>query len=822
VLVGGEAGVGKTSIIREFCAKHRSRTRVLAGACDGLRTPRPLGPFTEIAAAAGGPVQRAFGRADERPLEVLADDLRAQGETIVVLEDVHWADEATLDLIGMLGRRIEQLPALLLVSYRSDELPRSHPLRIVIGDLATAFGVERLQLEPLSAAAVSHLAEPLGMDGAALHAQTGGNPFFVTEVLASGGTTIPATARDAVLARAARMGSDARRLLDAVAVVTRHAELWLLERMIGGLEALDECVASGMLRSEADGVAFRHELARIAIEESIPPSHRLQLDAAALDALRRPPDGNLDLARLAHHAEAAGDAEAVLEFAPAAAEAASAVCAHREAAAHYARAIRFGGALAPGERARLLMAQAVECHLTDAHASAIAAAREALEIYRSQEDVPNEGTTLLKLGSLLWCASDTRGAEEAMAGGLALLETRGPSPELARAYEQASSVAMNNERAEPAFAAAARLSELAEHMEPRTAVAHLNNVGTMKLLLGDGEGRADLERSIELAIERGLDSDAGRGYIHLGWAGSRVRDFTIEPLLDQGIAFTAERGLELWRLYVLAYRARLALDQGRWDDAADSTTYVLRQAQEAPLLRLLATSLLATVRLRRGDPAVDELLAEATEIATGKTDLQHLAPVAIALTERAAIANDAVAAADASEVALALARERDAAWVVGELSFWRRRAGIDEPAPAGVPPPYALYLAGDATAAAAAWQALGCPYEAALCSADHEGLEQLRRLGAGPEADRLVKALRARGERGIRRGPRRTTRDNPAGLTSRELEVLGLLREGLRNEEIAARLFLSTRTVEHHVAAVLRKLGAKTRAEAAVRAAGLV
>lgn len=806
--------------MRAFCAEERARTPVLAGACDRLRTPRPLGPFAEIAAGAGGRLQESFSRTDERPLEALAEHLRAQGESIVVVEDAHWADEATLDLIGMLGRRIEQLPALVLVTYRSDELQRSHPLRILLGDLATAFGVERLQLEPLSAAAVARLAEPLAIDAEALFAGTGGNPFFVTEVIASGGATIPPTVRDAVLARAARLEPEARALLDVVAVVTRRAELWLLEAIGEGLDALDACVASGMLRAERDGVAFRHELARLAIEESIPPRRHALLDAAALAALRSPPDGRLDLARLAHHADGAGDSAAVLELAPAAAAAAARLGAHREAAAQYARTLRHGAGLPPRERASLLMARAVECHLTDDHWTAIGEAREAAGLYRELGDVAGEGTAKLKLASLLWCASETAASESATDEGIALLDSLGPSPELARAYEQASSRAMNLEQAEAAFRWGERLLELGEHVEPRTFVAYLNDTGTMKLLLGRrDEGRADLERSISLAVEAGLDSDAGRGYIHLGWAGARIRDFSLDGLLEQGIDYCAERGLELWRLYVIAYRARLQLDRGRWDDAADAATYVLRQPHEALLLRLLVLTTLATVRMRRGDPAADELLAEAARIADGKGDLQHLAPAAIASTEHAALAGDADAAAEASTRVLALAHDRGAVWVVGELALWRRLAGIDEPAPAGIPEPYALQLAGRGGEAAEAWRRFGCPYEAALALADASGLEELRRLGAGPVKDALARELRERGERGIRRGPRASTRANPAGLTSRESEVLSLVGEGLRNAEIAERLVLSTRTVEHHVASILRKLGARTRAEAAARAA---
>jgi DNA-binding CsgD family transcriptional regulator len=831
VFVSGDAGIGKSALVRAFRAELAASTRVLTGSCDGLRTPRPLGPLADIAAAAGGRLGEvvAAGAGALPVFDALLDELRASPDTVVVVEDVHWADEATLDILGLLGRRVGQAGALVLATYRTDELARTHPLRIVLGDLATVPGVLRVHLEPLSAGAVAELAAPHGVDAAELHARTAGNPFFVTEALASGAAEVPATIRDAVFARAARLDRSARDLLDAVAIVPQQTELWLLEELAGDAASrLDDCLASGMLRAGEHGVAFRHELARLAVEESIYAHRRVELHRAALRALRSPPDGVRDLARLAHHAEAAGDAASVLELAPAAGERAAAVGAHREAAAQFARALRYADGLPPAQRAELLERRSYECHLTSQHAEAIAALEEALECYRSLGDLRSLGLGLDALAARRWCASDTAGAEAATAEAIDVLERLGPSRDLAHVYAGASSLAMNLEKAGAAFAWGGRALELVEDDDAATIAYQLNNTGTMALLLGRPDGLAELERSIVLAAEAGLHDEVGRGYIHLGWAASRTRAFSLLDRLDRGIEYCTEHGLELWRLYVVAYRARLELEQGRWTDAAESASFVLGQPNQAPLLRLLALTVLGVVRARRGDPEWSPPLEESHAIAAGTSDLQHLAPVAIARTEVASLTGDGNRALEASEAVLALAQERGAAWIVGELALWRRRAGVDEPCPAGAAEPYALHLDGEPARAAEHWRRLGCPYEAALALGDaadgdlqRRALAELRELGAGPAAARLAARLRERGERGLARGPRPATRANPAGLTAREVEVLALVADGLRNAEIAARLVVSRRTVDHHVSTILRKLDVSTRVQAGAEAVRL-
>ena len=349
LLVAGEAGVGKTTLVRQFCEMHSQPARILWGACDPLFTPRPLGPLVAVAQAAGGELEAVVeSGAPYDVVAALAHELSARAPTVFVLEDLHWADEATLDVLMLLARRVETVPALVVASYRDDELDPAHPLRIVIGELTTTQNVGRMKLVLLSQGAVATLAEPYGVDADELYRKTAGNPFFVVEALAAGAEGIPETVREAVLARAARLSPAARAILEAVAIVPPQAELWLLEALAGKpVTGLDECLTSGVLTSQPAGVAFRNELARLAVDESVAPHRKLSLHRTALAKLAEPPDGALDLARLAHHAEAAGDVDAVLRFAPAAAAEAASLGAHREAAAQYARALRFADRLAP-------------------------------------------------------------------------------------------------------------------------------------------------------------------------------------------------------------------------------------------------------------------------------------------------------------------------------------------------------------------------------------------------------------------------------------------------------------------------------------------
>jgi hypothetical protein len=710
--VAGEAGVGKTELLRRFAGLARG-ARMLWATCDPLSAPRPLGPFLDLADGLGGDVARQVA-AGAQPHEVAAAlrrELGGPSPAVLVLEDAQWADEATLDVVRLVARRIEAVPALLIVSYRDEQVARHHPLRLLLGELPAHR--TRIELPALSHAAVATLSADAGagVDVDELYARTAGNPFFVTEVLAAEAARIPGTVRDAVLARAARLSDAGRRLLDAASVIPQRAELWLLEAL-GALagSALEDCLVSGMLRADGPGVCFRHELARIAIEESLPPDRAVALHAGALTALADPPGGGADLARIAHHAEAAGDTAAVLHFAPAAARHAAALGAHREAEAQYARALRHAGEGAPELRAELLEGFAAECYLTDMRAVAEDALTEAAALHRARRDARGVGRVLEFRSRISSCAGRTAESRADLQEALAVLAEVPPGIELARVYAGFAGDGMLSDDVAATIAWGTRGIELAEQVgDTETLARCLDYVGVMELTREDEAGREKLERGLALARRAGLAPEAGRAYINLIAAYSRIcRWDRVEAYLGPGIEYCREQGLEAWEACLLAGKADARLARGHWAEAVGIASALLARPKDHATPRFDALRVLALARARRGEPDVWPLLGELLEVSRTAGELQMLGPAASARAEAAWLEGrpDAIDAETAA--AFALAVEMAEPWMATELAVWRVRAGLPVELPAELAAgPHAAELAGDHGAAAEAWRARG-------------------------------------------------------------------------------------------------------------------
>jgi DNA-binding CsgD family transcriptional regulator/tetratricopeptide (TPR) repeat protein len=827
VFVAGEAGVGKTALVRHFCDGLEPE-RLFWGGCDPLATPPPLGPFVDITGDLGGAAAQIVTRG-ARPYEVaraLLDDLAQRPEAVVVLEDLHWADDGTIDALAYLARRVQQVPALVIGTYRDDELEATHPLRAMLGRLATAAGLERVHLPPLSRAGVQALARRAGRDGEAVFAATGGNPFFVTEMLASPAGEVPPSLRDAVLARASPLDAQARELLDVVAAIPPQADLRLLEQASEhGLDGLERCLEAGMLEARGPAVAFRHELARLVIEQELGPGRAVAMHRRILRALE---DAGGEPSHLVHHAEAAGDHEALLRHAVIAAAQSAGLGAHTEAAEHYERAIAVAGRCGAGERAELLASAAQEHYLLNRPQDAVARQLAALALIRAAGDPRREGDMVRSLSRYHWFAGQGAEAEATGAEAVALLERLGPSPQLARAYSNLSQLRMLAFDVGDAIAWGERALELAERFgAEETAVHALTNIGSAHRFRGrEDVGHGTLEEALRRAKAAGLDDDVGRAYANLTATSVIQRQFAVaDHYLSEGIAWCDEHDIPSYTLYLLAWRARVDVDMGRWTSAAGVVIEVLADPGASipqQIVARVAGGLLAirTGDVERGRQLLDEALAQARP--TG--ELQRLAPVAAARAEAAWLRRD-LAAIDGETAAVAeMAAAREQPWELGELAVWRARAGLAFPA-GTVATPFAAELAGDPAGAARLWDELGCPYEAALARVQaggearlREALTELQRLGALPAARLVARRLRELGVRDIPRGPHRATTANPGELTPRELEVLALLAQGLRNVQIAERLVVSSRTVDHHVSSILGKLGARTRGEAVAEA----
>ncbi len=817
ILVGGESGIGKTSLVRQVA---RGVTPVWLGACDPLETPRPLGPLVDMVPdiLSGSP-----SRGD-----VLATVLRrlstVDAPALVIFEDVHWADQATLDLLRFLGRRVDRVRPAIVLTFREEEVHGSSPIAVLLGDLATAPGVHRLTLEPLSKEATAALVGASAADPARVFERTGGNPFFINAVLASGDAEVPATVREAVLARLSRVAADTRMALEAAATFGPRMDPGELATTLDRLRVprwtMRDGVFTGLLRWREKLLEFRHELVQAAIVATTEPARRQRLHEVIFEVLSRIRTRPEHGAELVAHAEGAGLDREVLELAPKAAEWAAHRAAHREAAALYRKAIDRVQSVV--DLADLLEREAGQRYLSGDLAAAREGHRAAAAEFRSLGDRLGEGRNLVRVSALSFLTGNYADVDPAAGAVEDALAGLPPSRELAMAYDNQSRQLFMAGNAGAAVEWADKALAVADSLDdPEAALtARISHAGA-RLFGGDFNATGDLRLHVRSAQTMRLADHTARALLYLGWLPILHRRYQgLELVLDQGLAFTTQRGLTYWEQLIAGARVNFLLDQGRWDEVERPTRALIDREDAVTLTVMQAQAVLARLGARRGepDPTLLDALRENT-MRHGKGGVFSLAEPALA--EAAWLAGDHERVL--REVQYALRRDFGLTyeWWYGELAYWCHRAG--GPAMTGGPiaEPYRLAIAGDWQSAASWWSSRNCPYETALAMSEVDdpdtvrtAVDALDKLGARAAAAYARRRLKDLGVTAIPRGPRPATQANKAGLTRRESEVLELLATGLTNPEIAKRLFLSAKTVERHVSAVLRKFDAGTRAEA--------
>jgi DNA-binding winged helix-turn-helix (wHTH) protein/tetratricopeptide (TPR) repeat protein len=750
-LVRGEAGIGKSALVSSFCAAAGRTSRLFVGTCDALTTPRPLGPLHDIARAAGPPLSSLLGSAAARDpviTALLSLIERPDGVTILLFEDLHWSDEATLDVLISVARRLAPLPLLLILTYRSDEVGSSHPLRRLLGELPTN-RTTRIALEPLSLASVAELARNDPARAARIHSLTGGNPFYVTEVVAGADEELPATVSDAVLARLRRCSGSAREMIELLAASPQRLSLEVISKLMPQCdEALEEALESGILDAAGDQLFFRHELGRLAVVESLPVTRRRQIhrrylehytDGATLE------DDELTIAM--HHARAAGHGELVIRLAPRAAAVASSLGAHKEAAAHYQAALHHRNQLNEPDVAGLLEGLSYECYLTRDIEEAVETRTRALELREAAGEMLEVGRNLRWLSRLHWFAGRNREAHHFAARAVETLSQLPAGVDLAMAFSNRSQLKMLGGDLSATLRWGERAILLATELNDEVVLAHaLTNVGLARLSALEPEGEEQIRRALEICLRERDQENAARAYTALATGGLGIRNYPLSRhYLEEGIAYCETHDLDAWTSYLYAYLARWELECGSWVEGAKWASMVTGRSGVAAITRIAALVPLALISGRRGE--IDGawlMLDEALGLAETTGELQRLAPVAAARAEIAWLEGNVERIASEVSQVYELAQRKTRSWDREQLAFWLWRGGKRVELN-GALTPFGLQVEEKWREAAGKWRELGCRWELALALAqgDADAMKEAARLFdhlGSPAAARVVRS----------------------------------------------------------------------------------
>ena len=558
VVVSGEPGIGKTSLVDAF-RESRPDLRWLWGACDGSFTPRPLGPLREIIDQLDGTLLEPASNDDDRHrlfAAFMAELESSPTTTGVVVEDLHWADEATIDWLGFVARRVERTRALVVVTFREGV---DGPHRQALAHLVAHRSSRRVTIPVLSAEAVRHLADGHDRDADGLCELTGGNPFYVVETLAGDADTVPRSVADVVAARVRSLSDDAQELLQAAAVLVQPSSADTL-RKVSGLRGsvIDECLLSGTLVADANVYRFRHELTRRAVVDAVPAFQRTELHLAALPVLE---SARADVALLAHHAAGAGLNDKAMRYSTAAGDAAAALASHREAATQYARALQHAGTETAVTRAVLHEKLAATHALRDHWEDSLIHREAALSTRRELGDPIPISKNLRGVAVCQWRLCRGAASNLAMESAYRLMVDEPDSFEKGWTIASYANFGLAPGLTEHLLLEACAMAERLE--EPALSAYALVGLGCHAYSSG-GDGSADLEKALRMALDTGDPNMAAHVYTNLyEGAINSVHLKESAWIYEEALPFVIDHDISTYSFCIRATHAQLLVRQGQ-------------------------------------------------------------------------------------------------------------------------------------------------------------------------------------------------------------------------------------------------------------------
>lgn len=828
VLACGEAGIGKSALIDGFLAQIDPSCNKFTTWCDPLNTPRPLGPVRDIASYLLKTDVATLKEADY--FDGIVAFAQGSDQTLVlVIEDLHWVDQKTLDWLIFIGRRLSQLPILLIGSFRDDEIGPSHALQVGLAAIP-ASRKSYIDIPALSVEAVRQMGDHDGFTAEELHGITNGHPYFVSELLNSdvGPSELPRSVSDVINARFETLSPDLQRFLEVVACSPGEMRTAILQKLpFDDLPTLcDEAVARRILEAVGQNLKFRHELARLAVYARIGLGKKRQAHAMFLAAHLARPESAQELDTIVYHAEGAQDPVVLLEYAQKAATKAAALGAHREAALFLGSALTCLETASPETCAEVNERWAYEAGLSLAIDDKVIAARErAIELWRSIARPDRVGENLRWLSRLHWYRGEADKAEDYILQAIEILENDAPSSETGKAYALRAQFFMLQENMSDAVKWAERALDVAVEMDDFDTQAHaLNTIGSAKLFRGELAGEAHLRESLAIAHEHALHEQAARAYTNLSECLIELRQLDrAETLIEEGIAFDTAHDLDAWTFYLIGRKAQLRFEQDRYDEAILIAQGVLNQPNQTLLMQMPARIILARAGIRLGNAEAEAVLAEALSHAGQIGEPQYLVSLLVARLELAVLGNDPQSAAGVLDQLSQLDATVFSPTKRSDYLFWAHMIGValDH---TDVPKPYAQFLGGAHEDAATAFRAEGEVYLAGWALVKQGSVSAIARADADFQSCAAMgarRALRLRADlpavTGHPRGRYRAAKEHPYNLTAKEQIVLALMADGKNNALIADDLSRSRRTVENHVSSILAKLTCNNRLEAVLR-----